>query len=207
MLALPRMGKKKVDNLINAIEKSKNCTLSQFIYALGIPNIGRNSTKNLIAYVKEQLQIVKMPSDSKSIVNNIMYSKPYQFINVKDFGEITDKSIHCFFDNPSNLKMVTDLLIRHNFIDDEEKTITNNIDSILNGKSIYCTGTFACGKKNDLKAMVESNGGIFANGYAKSLDMLVIGSLKGSSKEGKAISDGVKVMQENEFLGLIGRRV
>lgn len=58
-------------------------------------------------------------------------------------------------------------------------------------------------KKNDLKKLIEDNGGVMANGYTKSLDYLVVGSIKGSSKEDKAIKDGVKVLQEQEFLNMI----
>lgn len=71
------------------------------------------------------------------------------------------------------------------------------------GKKIYCTGSFECGKKDELTAMVENAGGIFANGYAKSLDYLVVGKKKGSSKADKALNDGIKVLTEDEFLEMI----
>lgn len=62
----------------------------------------------------------------------------------------------------------------------------NNSSSVFSGNKIYCTGTFANYKKEELKRIVENLGAEFTNGYAKSLNYLVVGSIKGSSKEDKA---------------------
>lgn len=76
---------------------------------------------------------------------------------------------------------------------------------IFNGLKIYCSGTFESHNKKELKVIVENLGGEYAKGFAKSLDYLVIGKLKGSSKEAKALDSGIKVLQEDEFLTMIGR--
>lgn len=95
-----------------------------------------------------------------------------------------------------------DLIVELNFIAPEQK-VNQNFNRIFMGKKLYCTGTFACGKKDELKKMVENAGGEFASGYAKSLDYLVIGSLKSSSKEDKARKDGVSILTEEEFLEML----
>jgi DNA ligase (NAD+) len=86
------------------------------------------------------------------------------------------------------------------FIEDKPKETTQGVFS---GKSLYATGTFANYKKNELKELIESNGGTFASGYAKSLSYLVVGSIKGSSKEDKAKKDGIEILTEDQFIQLI----
>ena len=78
-----------------------------------------------------------------------------------------------------------------------------NTFNVLNGLKLYCTGTFANYKKDELKQIVENLGAEFASGYAKSLDYLVVGAVKGSSKTDKALKDGVKILTEEEFLKMI----
>jgi len=122
---------------------------------------------------------------------------------MQDCGEVTAKSISQWFHNSDNLNILHDLLQYIEF--KEETKVETNTNGVFNGMSLYCTGTFACGKKDELKKMVEDNGGTFASGYAKSLSYLVIGSLKGSSKEDKAKKDEVKILSEEQFLNMIGR--
>jgi len=75
---------------------------------------------------------------------------------------------------------------------------------IFEGLKIYCSGTFESHDKKELKTIVEDLGGEYAKGLSKSLSFLVIGKLKGSSKEAKALDAGIKVLQEDEFLAMIG---
>ena len=75
---------------------------------------------------------------------------------------------------------------------------------LFKGLRIYCTGKFASYNKAKLQTIVESLGGEYAKGYAKSLDLLVVGKLKGSSKSSKALTDGIEVIDEDAFLKMIG---
>ena len=68
---------------------------------------------------------------------------------------------------------------------------------------IYCTGKFANFNKKQLEDIVKKNGGIYANGYNKKLDYLVVGSLKSSTKEKMAKDDGIKILSEDEFINII----
>jgi DNA ligase (NAD+) len=81
----------------------------------------------------------------------------------------------------------------------------SNTNNPFSGKKIYCTGTFAGYKKEELKSILEGLGAEFTSGYAKSLDYLVVGSVKGSSKEDKAKKDGIKILTEDEFMKMIGK--
>ena len=84
----------------------------------------------------------------------------------------------------------------------ENNKLNKTINGKLSGLKIYCTGTFENYKKNELEKIVNDNGGEFTN-YCKTLDLLVVGNKKGSSKVSKAKNDGIKVMTETEFISLI----
>lgn len=199
IINLPKFGLKKYNNLIDSINKSKQCDLSAFIYGLGIDNCGKKTSKDLVKFASNEY--MKSQYDVLSYIMTLDYEK---LLKMPDCGEITAKSISDYFHNQDNLNMIGELL-KHIEFNEIKLSNEETKQDILSGKTLYCTGTFECGKKNDLIKMVEDNGGTFAGGYAKSLSYLVIGKLKGSSKEAKAIKDGVTVLQEDEFLKMIGR--
>lgn len=187
-------GIKSYNNLWNSIEKSKNVKLENFIYALGIPNVGKTASKTISEYFKGDWQkfILSFPNN-------------FDWTTLKDFGTVIADSLHNYFCNMNNReewKSLVDIVI---FIKPEQ-TVKQNDGDVFVGKKLYCTGSFACGKKNELKQMVEDNGGEFASGYAKSLSYLVVGSLKSSSKEDKARKDGVPILTEDEFLKMISKQ-
>jgi len=80
------------------------------------------------------------------------------------------------------------------------------MEKIFEGCSIYCTGTFNSHNKSELKTIVENLGGTYAKGFNNTLSYLVVGNLKGSTKTEKALEKGIKVLQEDEFLVMIGEK-
>lgn len=193
IIKLDGFGKKSFDNLVTAINKSKQCKLENFIFGLGIPQVGKSTAKNLVEFTKG--------NTSLDTINNILDLQISDLMRMKDTGSVVANSIYKWFSDIQNREMLGYLTqMELTFIEDKPKEISQGVFS---GKSIYCSGTFACGKKNELKSLVENNGGIFANGLNKQLSYLVIGSLKGSSKEQKARDLGVTVLQEDEFLQII----
>lgn len=184
-------GLKSYNNLIESIEKSKNVKLEKFLVALGIPNVGKTASKTISKYFNGD--------DEKFI--NALYDN-FDFTRLDDIGEIINKSIYNWFDNDLEHILWTELIGILIFIKPEQK-VNQNMNGIFTGNKLYCTGSFACGKKDELKQMVENAGGEFAAGYAKSLDYLVVGSLKSSSKEDKARKDKVPILTEDKFLEML----
>jgi DNA ligase (NAD+) len=184
---------KSYNKLIESIEKSKKCELSSFIFALGIPQIGLSTAKDLVEFAN-----CENPNDALLFISTV----PYEYlINMKDCGNITGNNIVNWFKDEKNIELVNELL---NYIEFKEFAITETKKSgIFTNKKIYCTGTFNFYKKNELKKIVEDLGGTFSGGYAKSLDYLVVGSVKGSSKEDKAKKDGITIISEDEFIKMI----
>jgi len=192
IVKLPKFGVKKYNNLIRSIENCKSATLQQFLFSLGIDDIGLGGSKNLCNHFNNNL-------------NNIMNATKKELLKVKDFGPITSDSVYSYFNNKDHRLLVDGLLNYIQFKKEEKKEIVN-MDGIFTNKKLYCTGSFLSHSKNELKAIVEGLGGEFGSGYAKSLDYLVVGKLKGSSKEAKALKDGVSVLTEDEFLAMIGEK-
>lgn len=194
IILLEGFGIKSFNKLITSIEKSKEAKLENFITALGILNVGKSTAKNLVDFAKGDT-----PMDT---INNILDMQIWDFMRIKDVGEVVADSLATWFNDDKNRSLVRYLTNEVlTFVDDSESIV--DALSPITGLKIYCTGTFSSLKKDALRKLVESNGGVFANGYAKSLDYLVVGSVKGSSKVDKALKDGVKVLQEEEFLKMV----
>ena len=189
LIHMEGMGVKSYNKLIENIEKSKHCKLENFLFALGIPTIGKGTAKDLTKQFKN--------------IDNLIYCSKVQLLNMNDIGVVTADSVYGWINDENNIKLLKELL---NYIAiEEDKPKTQSDNQIFAGQKIYCTGSFASYKKDKLKEIVESYGGEFAGGYAKSLSMLVVGSLKSSSKVAKAEKDGVKVVTEEEFLKMVGK--
>jgi DNA ligase (NAD+) len=195
IINLDGFGIKSYNKLIKAIEKSKNIKFENFVYALGIDQIGKGGSRQLAKH---------FDNDINSFLNS---AKSYlSYINVQDFGKITSSAVYEYLFNKDNINQINELLKYVNIVKSEEKKPTNTIDdNPFKGKKAYGTGTFANYKKEELKTLIESLGCEFTSGYAKSLDYLIVGSLKGSGKEDKAKEDGVKILGEFEFMKMIGK--
>jgi DNA ligase (NAD+) len=193
IIKLDGFGRKSFTNLVNSINKSKQCKLENFIFGLGIPQVGKSTAKNLVEFVKGNTSLDK--------INEILDLQTRDLMKMKDTGSVVANSIYKWFSDTQNRELLSYLTqMELTFIEDKPKETTQGVFS---GKSLYATGTFANYKKNELKELIESNGGTFASGYAKSLSYLVVGSIKGSSKEDKAKKDGIEILTEDQFIQLI----
>lgn len=161
--------------------------------ALGIPNIGKTASKTISKYFK---------GDWFKFENAILGG--FDFTILDDFGQKMNDSIYNWYKFIKEPNVWAGLSYKMNFT---ELNIINsdisNQDNILNGKKVYATGSFTNLKKDEIQKIIESLGGIFASGYAKNLDYLIIGSLKSSGKEDKAKKDGINIMSEEEFCKIV----
>ena len=191
IIKLEGWGLKSYNKLINNIEKSKKVKMQNFLYALGIPQIGKGSSKIIAKYFNNDWFAFE-----KAICDE------FDFSVLQDFGEITNQSLYNWYKNNNEINMWIGLINIMEFEKEEKKEMVNT-DNYFSGKKLYCTGTFANYKKDELKRLLEGLGVEFASGYAKSLDCLIVGSVKGSTKTEKAIKDGIQVIGEDEFIRMI----
>ncbi|KEI84685.1 NAD-dependent DNA ligase LigA [Clostridium botulinum] len=185
LLTLEKFKDKKSQNLIDAIQNSKNCDLASFIYALGIPNVGKKTANDLVMKFKTL----------ESIKNTTIE----QLVEVPDVGEIVAKSIYDFFEDEkiiSNIEELLNLGVKPYY---EEERIDENP---FMGKTIVVTGSLNNYSRGEIKDKLQSLGAKVSSSVSKNTDYVLVGEKPGSKYE-KAIELGVKVINEEEFCNKI----
>ncbi|MDU6877924.1 MAG: NAD-dependent DNA ligase LigA [Clostridium botulinum] len=185
LLTLDKFGDKKSQNLINAIENSKNCDLPSFIYALGIPNVGKKTASDLVAKFKT--------------LENIKNATMEQLVEVPDVGEIVAKSIYDFFADEKIINNIEELLnlgVKPYY---KEEIVNEN--PFIN-KTIVITGSLNNYTRGEIKDKLQSLGAKVSNSVSKNTDYVLVGEKPGSKYE-KAVKLGVKVIGEDEFSNMI----
>lgn len=188
-------GAKAYTNLIQSIEQSKKCKLSNFIYALGIENVGLSTSEDICNYFNNDIDKLR-----KASINELL--------KIKDIGDVTAESIYNFFNRDKEvIALLNSLLSYITFIENEIKNNTEvNTSNPLYGKKVYPTGKFTL-KKSEIKGILNSLGAEISNGYSKTLDYLICGGdTSKSSKVNKAMKDGIPLMTEKEFLSLVNNK-
>ncbi len=184
-MGLQGFGERRINNLMAAIERSKNCTLGAFIFAIGIPNVGAKTAKDLARRF--------------GTIEALRSATVEQLTEVPDVGEIVARSIVEFFADPSIATQV-DRLLAHGVKPRPEEV---QQDSPISGKTIVVTGTLEKLDRRQAEALIESLGGKAAGSVSKKTDYVLAGESAGS-KLTKARELGVRVLNEQEFFELIG---
>ena len=184
-MGLQGFGERRINNLMAAIERSKDCTLGAFIFAIGIPNVGAKTAKDLARRF--------------GTIEALRSATVEQLTEVPDVGEIVARSIVEFFADPSIATQV-DRLLAHGVKPRPEEV---QQDSPISGKIIVVTGTLEKLDRRQAEALIESLGGKAAGSVSKKTDYVLAGESAGS-KLTKARELGVRVLNEQEFFELIG---
>ena len=181
LIKLDGFKEKKSNNLLNAIESSKNVDLSAFIYALGINNVGIKTARDLANHFKS--------------LEKIKTAKVDELINVGDIGPIIAESIVEFFNDEAILQAIEKLLnegVKPHFEDIEVS------ESIFTGKTVVITGTIEGVNRKEAKELVENMGGKVTGSVSKNTDYVVAGESAGS-KYDKAVELGIDIITVDEF--------
>ena len=187
IVGLERMAEKSANNLINGILDSKNIPFERVLYGLGIRYVGETVAKKLAKHFEN--------------IDNILNSDFDELISVDEIGEKIANSIIEFSQNSENVEIINSLR-SHNIqfeIDDSNK----NVSSILVGKSFVISGVFANFSRDELKKLIESNGGKISSSISSKTTYLVAGSNMGPSKKEKAEKLNIKIISETELSNLI----
>lgn len=186
LVALDRFGEKKAQNLLDALEKSKTRPLSAFLFALGIPNVGSKTAKDL-AKRFGTLEAVRAATRE-------------ELLAIPDVGGIVAESILSFFGD-ANITAQIDQLLAHGVSPQSEQAA--NTASPIAGKTIVVTGTLPTLGRREAEALIEQNGANAAGSVSKKTDYVLYGESAGSKLD-KARELGIPLLTENEFLALIG---
>ena len=187
LAALERMAEKSAANLVAALEKSKQTTLSRFLYALGIRQVGEATAKDLAKHFGS--------------LDRVMDASVEQLLEVNDVGPIVAQSIRTFFEQPHNREVVEQLRaagIRW----DEHDGSADTSPKPLAGKTLVLTGTLPTLGREEAKALVEAAGGKVAGSVSKKTHYVIAGEEAGSKLD-KARELGVPVLDEAGLQALL----
>ena len=181
---LERMGDKSADNLIQALEKSRNTTLARFIFALGIRHVGETTAKDL--------------ANHYGSVHALMEASLEDLLTVKDVGPVVADSIVSFMQEAHNREVIEQLLASGIQLAVEKKEIS----AAALGKTFVLTGTFPTLTRDAAKDLLEKAGAKVAGSVSKKTDYVVAG-VDAGSKLTKAEDLGIVVIDEAAMLGLL----
>lgn len=181
LLPLERMADKSAQNLIDAIEKSKEKPLENLIYALGIRFAGRTVAKDLAKNLGSLDALMSASEESLSDIDSI--------------GPKIAESVVAFFNQPVNQQVIQQLRKAGLNFESKQK---EQVSALLEGKRIVLTGTLPTLSRNDAKKIIESNGGKTTSSVSKNTDYILAGDAPGSKLE-KALKLGIPVLSEEEF--------
>jgi len=187
LLKLENFGQKSVENLLNAIENSKNKPLDKFIYALGIRYVGIEAAKTLAKNVAN--------------IDELAHKTYDELLLIEEIGEKTAQSIINYFSNPENIQLINRLKefgLNPKSLKKEE----NNSTNYLKDKTFVFTGELKSMTRNEASAKIEELGGKETSSVSKKTSFVVVGDNPGSKYQ-KALELGVRILNEEQFLNLI----
>ena len=184
LLSLEGFKDAKTDNLLSAIENSKNVEFDKFVYALGIDNVGKKTAKDL---TKNFATIDKLKLATKD-----------ELLQIADVGEIVAECIFNYFNEKENLDEINKLLELGFKIKYQTQTITG----VFTGERVVLTGSLVDFKRDEAGKIIESLGGEVQSSVSKTTTMVLAGE-KAGSKLDKAKKLGIKIIDEEQFKLLI----
>jgi DNA ligase (NAD+) len=181
-----------ISNMLEGIKVSKSQTFDRVLFALGIRNIGEN-TAQILAKSFRNIEALKNASNE-------------ELLEVNGIGEILVNSLHEYFADKENLKII-ERLERHG-LSFESKEVERIFESNkLDGKKILASGKLNHFKRDEIIDFIESNGGQYIKSVSKHIDFIIEGEDMGPSKKEKAKKLGIKLISEEDFMKMLGKEI
>ena len=184
LLKLEGFKELKTNNLLSAIEKSKNIEFSKFIYALGIDGVGTKTAKDLAKKFKD--------------CNSLFSAKKEDLVQIEEIGEIIAESIEKFFANDKNLYEIEKLFSLGVNVICQEKPV----GGIFSGERVVLTGTLQEFKRDQASKIIEDLGGEILSSVSRNTTLVLAGESAGSKLD-KAKKLGIKIIDEEQFKSMI----
>lgn len=185
IVSLDRMGEKSAKNLLNAIENSKSNSLDRLINSFGIRHIGAKTAKILAKNFNSLSQLMKAPYEKLCAINEI--------------GEVMADSIQSFFSKEQTKDLIKRLKA---FGVEMENTINENEDTRFKDLTFVLTGTLPTLSRNEATEFIEKYGGKVSSSVSKKTSYVLAGEEAGSKLD-KALSLGIKIIDETEFRNML----
>lgn len=186
LMRLERMGEKSAQNALDSLEKAKKTTLSRFIFALGIRDVGEATALNL--------------ANAFKTLDALQSATFEQLQSVQDVGEVVANRILLFWKETHNLAVVQDLIAQGVHWDAVEMQEAG--DNPLKGKTVVLTGTLTQMGRDQAKTLLQQLGCKVSGSVSAKTDFVIAGESAGS-KLSKAQELNIRILDENEFLTLV----
>ena len=188
LAALERMAEKSADNLIRALQESKDRSLARVLAALGIRHVGTH--------------VAEVLAEAFGLIYKLAEASVEELEQIHEIGPIVAKSIHAFFHSASGADMIVRL--RKAGLSMKHTTAGPGAGAgPLAGKTVVVTGTLENFSRKEIEDYIKSKGGKTASSISKNTDLVVVGENPGS-KADKARELGVRIVSEAEFLRISG---
>ncbi len=185
ILPLERMAEKSAENLVNGVQASVKIPFERVLFALGIRYVGETVAKKLAKAFKN--------------IDALMTASQEQLVAVDEIGERIAESVVNFFSEPANMEIIDRLKSYGLQFSLSEEQLENQTE-LLKGQTFVVSGVFENISRNELKKMIEDNGGKVSSSISSKTSFLVAGDKMGPSKKTKAENLGVPIISEQEFL-------
>ena len=185
ILPLERMADKSAENLVKGVEASKAIPFERVLFALGIRYVGETVAKKLAKAFKN--------------IDALMAASQEKLVAVDEIGERIAESVVNFFSEPANIEIIDRLKSYGLQFSLSEEQLENQTE-LLKGQTFVVSGVFETISRNELKKLIEDNGGKVASSVSSKTSFLVAGDKMGPSKRTKAETLGVPIISEQEFL-------
>ncbi|WIV18845.1 NAD-dependent DNA ligase LigA [Paenibacillus polygoni] len=185
IIGLSRFGEKKANNLLQAIEDSKGRDLASFLYALGIPNTGKSTTRMLAEHYRD--------------LHRIMDASVEELVELPDVGQIVAESIVTFFQDPfvrASIEKMLSLGVEAKAPEEPQVVVT---DSFFSGKTVVLTGTLHKLTRDEATERLEALGAKVTGSVSKKTDLVIAGE-KAGSKLAKAQQLGIDTIEDEDEL-------
>lgn len=187
LMELERMGEKSSNNLIQAIEASKENSLERLIFGLGIRHVGSNTARLLVQ---------NFPT-----IDDLTHAKYEEILSIEGIGTIIAESVVSFFDNEEAQTLITELKERQlnmTYLQAEE-TVNQEASAFFSEKTVVLTGKLESFSRNDLKTQLELLGAHVTGSVSSNTDLLIAGESAGS-KLTKAQELGIEIWDEEQLM-------
>ncbi|MGL5227880.1 MAG: NAD-dependent DNA ligase LigA [Bacteroidales bacterium] len=188
---MPRWGEKSANNLKKSIEDSKQAPFENLLFALGIRFVGKTVAKKLAVAFKT--------------MDALMTANKEELIGVDEIGDRIADSILSYFADEKNREIVERLReygLQFSVVEEEPEA---RVSDILEGKNIVISGKFSKHSRDDYKKIIEQYGGTNTSSISSKTSLILAGENMGPSKLEKAKALGIEIMNEDQFLSLIGQ--
>ncbi len=188
ILPLERMAQKSAENLIRGIENSKQISFESVLFALGIRYVGETVAKKLAKYYKN--------------IDSLQHATLLDLMLVDEIGERIAASVVSFFENIEN-KEIINRLKAHGIQFEIKEKVNLNATNKLKGQIFVVSGVFSNFSREELKQLIEDNGGKVGSSISSKTNYVVAGENMGPAKLDKANQLGISILSENEFVSLL----